>query len=215
MGEYVISYEFKRGRFLSVYFEHDGWSDADFMQALRDGAYDDITQAQTAPLERLRAVAAVDVAGWQIGREIEYVYGAWKLKPKIQVWRRIGETEWRFDGEDVDGPSRQQLRKGTIEPYLEDVSSLMDDLRFTWATQTTPWNLGKLQSARGSKRTFDSADLNKHPGEKDTDVAQRLFAELGTPAKRRLRDKKLALSNSPGEIASPDLSGDDDIERKV
>ena len=195
-GEYVISYEFEPGRFLSVYFAHDGWSDADFMQALRNGAYDDILRAQTAPLERLRAVVALDVDEWQIGREIERAYGAWKLKPRVHVWRRTGETEWCSHGERDDTPTREQLRNGTIEPYRDAVSSLIDDMGLTWAAQTTPWDLGKLQSARGSKRAFDSADLEMHPGEKDGDIAQRLFVELGTPATRRLRDKQLTLPSS-------------------
>ena len=215
MGKYVISYKFESGRFLSVYFEHDGWSDADFMQALRDGAHEDIVRAQTAPLERLRAVAAVDVAGWQIGREIEYVYGAWKLKPKLNVWRRIGESEWCSDGERGNRPTRKQLRDGTIEPYLDDISALMDDLGVTWATQTAPWSLGKLQSARGNKRTFDSAGLVRQPLELDDGyVAKRLGVERASVAKRRMRDKKLALPNSPAD-SSLDLPGDDGVERKA
>jgi hypothetical protein len=197
MGEYVISYEFERGRFLSVYFEHDGWSDADFKQALCNGAYDDIMRAQSAPLERRRVVAAADVAGWQIGREIEYVYGAWKLKPRVHVWRRVGETEWRSEGERGDRPTREQLRAGALEPYRDDISSLIDDMRLTWAAQTTPWNLGKLQSARGQKREFDSADIVKGSDELDDRwVANRVGFDPSTLAKRRWRDKKLALPSS-------------------
>ena len=217
LGEYVISYRFKSGRFLSVYFEHDGWSDADFMQALRDGAHEDIVRAQTAPLERLRAVAAVDVAEWQIGREIEYVNGAWKLKPKVYVWRRIGETEWS-DGERGNGPTRDQLREGRIEPYRADISSLMDDMGFTWATQTMPWNLGKLQSARGNKREFDSADIVKRANELDYRwVADRVGFDPSTLAKRRWRDKKRAFPSSRGAIDLQELpdSRTNDTDREV
>lgn len=97
--------------------------------------------------------------------------------------------------------SRRPCLLRGLEPYRDDISSLMDDMRFTWATQTTPWGLAKLQSARGNKRVFDSAELVKRPGELDDRwVANRVGFDPSTLAKRRWRDKKLALPSSRAEI---------------
>jgi hypothetical protein len=188
---------------ISIYFDHDGWSNEQFADALRAGATDEVERESRRALTMGAIHAVVSVDGWEIGRELANDDGA--LTPRIgRVWRRFGEAGWHFPGQ---GPSRDQIRRATYEPYRALIDEMLAEGRSLypdWAEQMAGWPLTRVRSGRGRPREFDSSELNKQSGEdNDSWVADRLRVggvHWQTPAKRRWRDRRAQLGQTPWAI---------------
>jgi hypothetical protein len=182
---------------ISIYFDHDGWSNEQFSAALRAGAVDEVERESRRPLT-LRAIhAVVNVDGWEIGRKLPNAKGVLRLT-RPRIWRRIGDGEWHSECDDGDKPSRAQVRRGAIEPYLELVSAMLGEARSLypdWSEQMSDWRLTRVSDSRGQTRVVDSAVLAV--GETDDYISRDLGVELQTVRKRRWRDQRAQLDQPP------------------
>lgn len=92
----------------------------------------------------------------------------------------------------------KRLRRQPIRDLLAEVLTAPDvglEVFVGWGRLLEEWGLdaGPL-STNGRSR---QGDANPREGERDGDVARRLWAELGTPAKRRYRDRDRKIPTQP------------------
>jgi hypothetical protein len=172
---------------ITVYFECDSWSNTEFTEALNARMFDEIRRERAKSLQLFAWRVAVEVDGWEIAREISYVHGVWKLDKQARcVWRRLGETAWRTctcaakerrKCQCGGRPSRAQIRKATVDPWREFVDDLLEELMqttmFEWTAQMQAWDLAKIDSASGCKRTYDPAEITEQKHVLD-DTAKKL-----------------------------------------
>jgi len=210
--------EMENGEFrptIKIYFEHDGWSDAQFAEALRAGDNDGFIHKSERSLTLLALRVAVQVDEWEIGREVEFINGALKAT-SVVVWRSAGEKRG------ANTPSRCQMRRGTIEPYLDGQNArhrgLVTDMLVTARSQypdlaqwMEKWNLTSITGSRGRKRDLDSIELERRKGDTDGEISRDLNVELQSVRARRLRDKQSSLGGVPWAIRP--ASVDDDSPR--
>jgi hypothetical protein len=185
---------------ISIYFDHDGWSNEQFADALRAGATDKIERESRRPLTMGAIHVVANVDGWEIGRKIVNAKGVLRLT-RPRIWRRIGDGEWHSECDDGDKPSRAQVRRGAIEPYLELVSAMLGEARSLypdWSEQMSVWRLTRVSDSRGQTRVVDSAVLAV--GETDDYISRDLGVELQTVRKRRWRDRRAQLGQPPWAI---------------